>query len=154
MAGETTVSSLNWSLLLCSLENQGQVYCSPFSPHINISFVCGSFCFVLHVASKGDKARVIWSAMKRTEKWFLAGPAVLKGKSLVYLEVKYTVTDLIALSIYLHNLDYIWKPIYFLTLYFLTNIGFFISSGLCSKVFIATTQKNYPFGYVLGNVLL
>lgn len=35
------------------------LHAAPPPPHINISFVCGSFCFVLHVASKGDKARVI-----------------------------------------------------------------------------------------------
>jgi hypothetical protein len=51
------VPVLKW-FLFCSLEDQGQVYPSS-SLHINISFVCGSVCFVLHVASKGDKARVI-----------------------------------------------------------------------------------------------
>lgn len=108
MAGVTQWFQISIGLFSVMFTGKSGPSVSTPHPHINISFVCGSFCFVLHVASKGDKARVIWSTMKRTEKWFLADPAVLKGKSLVYQEVKYTVTDLIALSTYLHNLDYIW----------------------------------------------
>lgn len=120
----TVVPVLSW-FLFCWLEYLGQVYPPP---HINISFVCESFCFVLHVASKGDKARVIWSTMKRTGNWFSADPAVLKGKCSVYQEVKHTVT---VLNTYPYNSLHV-KPTCYLTLCFLTNAGYFIKcSDFC-----------------------
>lgn len=145
------VTSLNWSLF-CYIHWKIRAKYIPLPlPHVNISFVCGSFCFVLHAASRGDKARVIWPTMKRTGKWFLADPAVLKGKSLIYQEVKHTVTDLMALSTYLPNLDYMWDQSAFNPL--CPNVGYFIK---CFDFYpkVSFQCLNDPFSYTFANILL